>query len=102
LIVAQLAMALVLLVASGLMLRTFGALHTVQPGFTEPSRQLVLQMSVPDVLVPDDARVALLERGIVERVGAIPGVESTGFATTIPMEGSLPDWDVIIPEGAHL
>jgi predicted permease len=102
LIVAQLAMALVLLVASGLMLRTFGALHTVQPGFTEPSRQLVLRMSVPDVLVPDDARVALLERGIVERVGAIPGVESTGFATTIPMEGSLPDWDVIIPEGAHL
>lgn len=101
LIVAQLAMALVLLAGAGLMLRSFRALHAVHPGFTDPSRQLVLRVSVPDELVPEAGRVALLERRIVDRVAAIPGIEAVGFATTIPMEGSLPDWDVIIPEGSR-
>jgi predicted permease len=102
LIVAQLALALVLLVASGLMLRSFGALHAVHTGVTQPSRQLVLRLSIPDVLVPEAGRVALLERQIVDRIAALPGIESTGFATTIPMGGSLPDWDVVIREGSRL
>lgn len=101
LIVAQLAMALVLLVSSGLMLRSFRALHAVHPGFTEPSRQLVLRISVPDMLVPQDGRVAVLERQIVDRLAALPGVEAVGFASTIPMEGTLPDWDIIVPEGSR-
>jgi predicted permease len=102
LIVAQLAMAVVLLVGSGLLLRTFRALHAVQPGFTEPARQLTLRVSVPDVVVPEDDRAAALERQILDRLAAIPGVESAGFATTLPMEGTLPDWDVVIPEGSQL
>lgn len=102
LIVAQLAMAVVLLVSSGLLLRSFRALHAVQPGFTDPARQLTLRISIPDVLVPERDRVALLEHQIVDGVAAVPGVESAGFATTIPMEGSLPNWDVIVPEGSRL
>jgi predicted permease len=102
LIVAQLAMAVVLLISSGLLLRSFRALHAVEPGFTDPSRQLTLRISIPDVLVPEPDRVALLEHQIVDRVVAIPGVASAGFATTIPMAGSLPDWDVIVPEGSRL
>ena len=102
LIVAQLAMAVVLLVSSGLLLRSFRALHAVQPGFTDPARQLTLRVSVPDMLVPEDDRTATLERQIVDGLAAIPGVETAGFATTIPMEGTLPDWDVVVPEGSQL
>jgi predicted permease len=102
LIVAQLAMAVVLLVSSGLLLRSFRALHAVAPGFTDPARQLTLRVSIPDMLVPQDDQVASLEHQIVDRLGAIPGVESAGFATTIPMAGTLPDWDVVVPEGSRL
>ncbi|HWT46282.1 MAG TPA: ADOP family duplicated permease [Vicinamibacterales bacterium] len=102
LIVAQLAMALVLLGSSGLMFRTFRALHQIRPGFTDPAHQLTLRIAIPDVLVPDDGRVAVLEHDIVDRIKAVAGVESVGFATTIPMAGTLPDWDVVVPEGSRL
>jgi predicted permease len=100
LIVSQLAMAAVLLVSSGLLLRSFRALHEVQPGFTNPERQLTLRISIPNVLVPEASRAGVLEHQIVDRLVTLPGVESAGFATTIPMAGTMPDWDVIVPEGA--
>ena len=102
LIVAQLAMAIVLLASSGLLLRSFRALHAVEPGFTDPARQLTLRVAIPDMLIPQDDRAALVEHQLVDRLAAIPGVTSAGFATTIPMEGTPPDWDVVIPEGTRL
>ena len=57
LVVGQVAMALVLLVSAGLMIRTFEALRTVDPGFTDARHLQVMRISIPDVLVAEPERV---------------------------------------------
>ena len=58
LVVAQVALAAVLLVASGLMVRTFLAMRNVQPGFPNPGDVLTLRISIPPAIVPDIAQTA--------------------------------------------
>ncbi len=99
LVVAQVALALVLLVSSGLMIRTFQALLRVQPGFTHPEQIQILRISIPDSLVREPERVIRMQNDIVDRLAAIPGVSSVGFASEMPMEGIPPGWDVVIAEG---
>lgn len=93
--VAQVAMALVLLVTAGLMIRTFQALRTVDPGFTDPSHLQIIRISIPDSLVPVPEQVTRMQNAIVEKLAAIPGVKSVGFASEMPMEGFLSNWDEI-------
>ena len=99
LVVAQVALALVLLVASGLMLRTVQALLSVEPGFDDPATIQTVDIAVPDSLVSDPERVARLQQDIAGRLSAIAGVTSVGFASVVPMTGGTPDWDVIFVEG---
>lgn len=95
----QVALALVLLVASGLMIRTFQALRSVDPGFTTPQEIQTINVAIPQSLVPDPERVARLQQDIADRLSAMPGVTSVGFASVAPMQGGTPDWDVIFIEG---
>src|SRR5688572_9934119 len=85
LVIAQVALALVLLVASGLMIRTFQSLHDVDPGFTEPDNVQMLRVLIPQAAVPEFPRTVRLQNDIVDRLVAIPGVESVGFATRPPL-----------------
>jgi predicted permease len=57
LVVGQVAMALVLLVSAGLMIRTFQALRTVEPGFTDAQHLQVMRISIPAALVAEPERV---------------------------------------------
>ncbi|MGH9410902.1 MAG: ABC transporter permease [Vicinamibacterales bacterium] len=102
LIVVQLAMAVVLLVSSGLMLRSFSALHAVDPGFTNANEQLTIRMSIPEVLVPSPEQVFQAQHALVDRLRAIPGVTSAALGSQVPMEGEEPDWDVVMKEGQPL
>ena len=79
LVVVQVALALVLLVSSGLMIRSFQALRAVAPGFTEPERLQTVQIAIPTSLVPEPERAARLQQAIVDKLAAIPGVESAAF-----------------------
>jgi putative ABC transport system permease protein len=88
LVVAQVAMALVLLVASGLMIRTFAAMRDVPPGFVEPDKVLTLRITIPNALVEDPAHVARLFEQIQQGVAAIPGVTSVGASSSITMDGN--------------
>ncbi|HJR71222.1 MAG TPA: ABC transporter permease [Gammaproteobacteria bacterium] len=81
LVVAQVALALVLLVASGLMIRTFQSLRDVDPGFTEAQDIQMFRISIPQAVAPSARQVARLQNDIVDRLAAIPGVESVGFST---------------------
>ena len=99
LVVAQVAMALVLLVSAGLMIRTFQAIRTVEPGFTHPERLQTLRIAIPDSLVPETQRVLRIQNDITDKLSAIPGVTSVGFASAVPMEGVDPPWDNIYVEG---
>ena len=87
LVVAQIALALVLLVGSGLMIRTFQALRDVHPGFTRASEVQTLRLSIPDSQVKDEAAVVHMEQAILDKVAAVPGVGSVALASTVTMTG---------------
>jgi len=98
LVIGQVAMALVLLVSAGLMIRTFEALRTVDPGFTDAPHLQVMRISIPGSLVADPQQVTRTQNEILDKLAAIPGVTSTGFVSEMPMEGYDSDWDEIFAE----
>lgn len=98
LVVGQIALALLLLVSAGLMIRTFEALRTVEPGFTDPEHLQTIRISIPASLVAEPQRVTRIQNDIVDQLAAIPSVTSVGFASEMPMEGFESDWDVIAAE----
>ena len=87
LVVVQVALALVLLVSSGLMIRTVRALRQVQPGFTQPEQILTLHVSIPDAQAPKPEQVVRIYNDMIERILAIPGVTSAGLSNSITMDG---------------
>jgi len=88
LVVVQVALALVSLIGSGLMIRTFQTLKHVQPGFTNPEQVQTLRISIPGSQLKDEVQVARMEQAILEKMAAIPGVASAGATTLVPMTGS--------------
>ena len=88
LVVAQVALAAVLLVASGLMVRTFLAIRDVPPGFQNPESVLTMRISIPTALVTDPAQAARTHEQIVRKIEAVAGVESVGLASEVTMGGN--------------
>ncbi|HEV2690030.1 MAG TPA: ABC transporter permease, partial [Bryobacteraceae bacterium] len=101
LVVAQVAMAMVLLVSAGLMIRTFQALRTVEPGFTKAEHLQTMRISIPPTVAKEPERVARMQNDINDKLAAIPGVTSVAFASAMPMEGIEPNWDCIFAEGTR-
>jgi predicted permease len=87
LVTAQVALALLLLVAAGLMVRSFQALLRVDPGFTEPRHIQTFSISIPPMMAAERERVTRLQQEILEKLSAVPGVESAAFTTRLPMGG---------------
>jgi putative ABC transport system permease protein len=87
LVVLQVALALVLLVASGLMIRTFQTLRQVQPGFSRPDEVQMVRVSIPPTLIADAPRVARTFSDILEKLSTVPGVSAAAFTSSAPMEG---------------
>jgi predicted permease len=98
LVIAQVTIALVLLVSAGLMIRTFKALRSVDPGFTQAEHLQTMRIAIPDSLVAEPKRVIRIQNDIIEKLTAIPGVTSAGFATEMPMEGFPSNWDSVYAE----
>jgi predicted permease len=88
LVVAQVALAAVLLVASGLMVRTFIAIRDVPPGFQNPEKILTMRISIPSAVVNDPAQTARTHEQIVRKLEAIGGVESVGATSEVTMGGN--------------
>ncbi len=99
LVVAQVAIALVLLISALLMIRTFAALRSVEPGFTDAAHVQTMRIWIPDLLVSDPQMVTHIQNSVVDKLAAIPGVTSVGFGGDVPMEGIDPNWDQILVEG---
>jgi predicted permease len=87
LVVAQVALALVLLVSSGLMIRTFQALRNVNPGFREPEKVQTLRLSIPTSQVKEPLAVARMHQAILDKIAAVPGVTSVAASSLMPMTG---------------
>jgi putative ABC transport system permease protein len=81
-VVAETALAVMVVIGAGLMLRSFAALTSRNPGF-EPSQLLTFNTQM--VNEPDDAARNRVLEAIVERIGQIPGVEAVGGSSGFPV-----------------
>jgi putative ABC transport system permease protein len=86
LVVTQVALALVLLIGAGLLVRSFLALSAVQPGFTRPEQLQTIRLFIPEAQIREPERAAQMQADILHEVAAIPGVTAAGFATALPLE----------------
>jgi len=86
--VSQMALVVVLLVACGLMVRSFRVLSGVDPGFRSPEKLLALRLYIPREQARTGAEVATTYEAIARRLADLPGVDSVGLATATPMDGA--------------
>jgi putative ABC transport system permease protein len=93
--VAQIAIAIVLLVGAGLMAKSFWALLHVAPGFRSESI-LTARLSLPRSHYPNNPTIAAFERELSDRLLARPGIQSAGFASYLPLSGSDNGWAFFI------
>jgi predicted permease len=99
LVVAQVALALVLLVGAGLLVRSFVALNAVRPGFTHPEQVQTIRLFIPEAQIRKPERVAQMQADIVHELSAIPGVTAAGFATALPLELEYHNGNPVAVEG---
>ncbi len=97
LVVAEVALAFVLLVGAGLLLASFQQLLGVNPGFT-PEHVLTGRMTLPSARYADDAALRDFAGRALSAVRALPGVEAAGVTDALPLSGQNSN-SVIIPEG---
>ncbi len=88
LVVVELALAIVLLVGAGLLIRTFSALRSVSPGF-DPHNVLTMDTSLTGTRYNHTAEVTSMSRQTLDRIHAIPGVEAAAATSYLPLEGGL-------------
>lgn len=91
LVTIQVALALILLVGSGLMLRTFQALAHVDPGITTPHHIETVRVAIPAAVADTPQRVLQREREILRRLAAIAGVEHAAAIDQLPLDGGSND-----------
>jgi predicted permease len=101
LVVGQVAMALVLLVCAGLMVRTFDAMRHVQPGFTNARTLQLMRIAIPDSLVKEPEQVTRLQQAIADKLATIQGVKSAAYGSDMPLEGYEAGWDELMAEGKN-
>ncbi len=91
LVVCQVALALVLLVGAGLLLRSFERLQAVNVG-VRPSHVLTFTVSLPSGRYDDPEQRARFYRNFIARLGAIPGVSSAAAVSRLPVTGTYHNW----------
>lgn len=103
LVVGEIAMAVVLLIGAGLLLRSLIALNRVDPGF-RTENVLTMRVTLPSSDYPDDDGVVRFYRESLDQIAALPGVEAAGAVSNLPLATSLGDLNFQIegrevPEG---
>ena len=103
LVVSEVALALLLLCGAGLMLRSFLYLNRVNPGF-ETEHSLTMKIALPGAAYPKMEQTRTYLDRLIERLQALPGVQSVAAASTLPLsgesdwgtfliaDGTIPDW----------
>ena len=86
LVVSEVALALVLLIGAGLLLRSFSTLRSVDPGF-EPEGVVATAVRLPGVRYPEDSHCIAFFGDLLERLRATPGVRSASMVSTLPFAG---------------
>jgi putative ABC transport system permease protein len=84
LVVAEVALALVLLISAGLLIRSFSEITEVDPGF-EPNDVLVFRLSLPATKYPEAPQIATFCERLLERLVSLPQVERAGITNALPL-----------------
>ena len=84
LVVLEVASALVLLVGAGLMIKSFWRLQQVDPGFN-PDKALTVSVALPKTKYPEESQQVAFFQQLIERAGALPGVQAAGAGHVIPL-----------------
>ncbi|MBS1874034.1 MAG: ABC transporter permease [Acidobacteria bacterium] len=87
LVASQVAMALVLLIGSVLMMRSFVEIRRVSPGFVDPAHVLTMRISIPDAEIKDDEKAVRTHEAIIRKLEQIPGVTSVAAGASLTMDG---------------
>jgi putative ABC transport system permease protein len=95
LVVAQIAIATILLIGAGLMAKSFWTLLNVSPGF-RTEQILTARLSLPRSRYPDNRRIAAFQQELLQSLQSAPGVQSAGFATYLPLSGTDNGWAFFI------
>ena len=98
LVVGQVALSLVLLISSGLLIRSFLRLQQEELGF-RPRGVLTARIRLPAAEYGGDRHPNIFYEAALERVLALPGVEAAGFVTALPVIGGFGPWNFIHAEG---
>ncbi|HTM18438.1 MAG TPA: ABC transporter permease [Terracidiphilus sp.] len=99
LVVAQVAMALVLLVCAGLMMRSFAVLLNTEPGFADAEHLQTMRVAILPSIASDAVAVTRMQNEIADKLAQLPGVSSVGYAADVPMDGFEPNWNSIFVQG---
>ncbi len=102
---AQMALAVLLLLGAGLMLRSLDALMHIDLGF-EPEHVITLQLRPPEAAYRTPESVVAFYRRLLESVRALPGVQAAGMVRVLPLASEIGDWGLEIegyvpPPGTH-
>jgi putative ABC transport system permease protein len=92
LVVSEVALAFVLTVASGLLLKSFISAVNVNPGF-DPQNVLTVDFTLSGSRYNDDKPVIRMEREVLQRISALPGVQGVGIVSVLPGDGAAGAWD---------
>lgn len=95
LVVAEVALAVVLVVGATLMGRSLAALGQVPLGF-DPAGVLTLRLAVPQVRYDTPEKVVTFYRQLVEDVRALPGVGAAGIVRALPLATTIGDWGLVV------
>jgi putative ABC transport system permease protein len=90
LVIAEVALALVLLSGAGLLMKSFARLQNVNPGFN-PRNALTFEVSLPKIQYPDDPSIVRFNNEAHRRMAALPAVQAAAFSTILPLAGTNSD-----------
>src|SRR6185503_11448596 len=95
LVVVEVALAVVLVIGAGLMIRTLAALGDVDLGF-KPDRVITMRVTIPGARYDTAERVGNFFDELQRRVGALPGVDAAGVMRALPLATTIGDFGVDI------
>jgi putative ABC transport system permease protein len=87
LVVGEIALALMLLVGAGLMVKSLYRLQQVEPGF-DPAHALTMRLALPDAKYPEPQRQRDFYERLLDRIAALPGVKAAGAINFLPLSGT--------------
>jgi putative ABC transport system permease protein len=101
LVVSQVSLSLLLLAGAGLLIKSFFNLRATNPGF-DPQRLMTMQLTLPRVRYPEVDQQIRAHDAIMEKISAIPGVESAGGVNPLPLSGNIANLSLMVSGAAPL